>query len=121
MVFLRRKGVFSVFIIYRIKPRERGMMTVLDIAVCFLWAVTYSLVFVCTVKYRFPLISPVTQLLIAPLELAVLLNFVINNNFNINYVTLSYIYWSIIEIAILSVVFRLGYIKKGTSSLTLFC
>ena len=84
---------------------------ILDISVCCLWAATYSLAFIGTIKYRFPLLSPVTQFIIAPLEFAVLIGLIINNNFHLNYVSISYLYWSIIEISLLILVAKLKNIN----------
>lgn len=83
---------------------------------CFLWIATYTLVLVGTIKYRFPLISPITQAMIAPLEFSVLFLFIKLDAFRLDYASMAYLYWSIIEIVIIIVMIRNGYIRKNIGS-----
>lgn len=75
---------------------------------CLLWIMTYTLVLIGTVRYKQPLISSVTQLLIAPFEFAMWLGIIIADGFSTHYVTVAYTYWTIIEIAIIYVVLKTG-------------
>lgn len=63
------------------------LINYLDIAMCFLWIITYTLVLIGTVKYRYPLIAPISQAIIAPFEFAVLIRFVIHGNLSLDYVS----------------------------------
>ena len=84
----------------------------MDIAMCALWILTYTLVLIGTVKYRYPLISPITQMIIAPLEWSVTLLFIKLNAFRLDYASCSYLYWSIVEIVIIGVMIKNQYIKR---------
>lgn len=83
----------------------------LDAAMCIFWMITYTLVFVGTIKYKYPLISPITQAIIAPLEILMAV-FSVIGNFILDYISIAYIYWTIIEIAIFIVILRNGFDKK---------
>ena len=61
--------------------------------------ITYTLIFIGTAKYKYPLIAPITQAIVAPLEIWMAF-FIIIGNSQFNYITVSYIYWTIVEIAI---------------------
>ena len=60
-----------------------NIRTYLDATMCLLWIVTYTLVLIGTVKYKYPLIPSVTQLIIAPFEFSVWLGFIIGGGFSI--------------------------------------
>jgi len=79
---------------------------------CLLWIVTYTLVLIGTIKYRYPLIAPITQAIIAPFEFSVLIRFIIQGSLDFGYVSLAYIYWTIIEILIIGVIIKRGYIQR---------
>lgn len=83
-----------------------------DAIMCFLWILAYTLVLVGTEKYKYPLISPITQLAIAPFEFAVLIKLLVENAIGINYVSLSYLYWTVVEIAIVAVLIKHGFIPR---------
>ncbi|MBQ5328240.1 MAG: hypothetical protein J6J15_03540 [Oscillospiraceae bacterium] len=85
-----------------------NIRTYLDATMCLLWIVTYTLVLIGTVKYKYPLIPSSTQLIIAPFEFSMWLGFIIGGGFSINYVTAAYSYWTIIEIAIIYVVLKIS-------------
>ena len=85
---------------------------VLDLTMCCMWSLTYTLVLIGTIKYKFPLISPVTQAITAPFEFAVIYIFLTKNTLSFDYVSFSYLYWSIIEIVIIICVIKLNFIKK---------
>lgn len=80
---------------------------------CLLWITTYTLVLIGTIKYKYPLISPITQAIIAPFEFSVLLLFLKMGPFRLDYATIAYLYWSIIEILIIVVMIKNQYIRKG--------
>lgn len=85
----------------------------LDIAMCALWILTYILVLIGTIKYRYPLISPITQAIIAPFEWSVLfLQFNKLGGISVNYVFIAYLFWAILEIAIFRAIVKTGYVKK---------
>ena len=88
-----------------------NIRTYLDATMCLLWIITYTLVLIGTIKYKYPLISSFTQLLIAPFEFAVWLSFVIGAGFRIDYVSVAYSYWAIIEILIIFVILKISNIS----------
>lgn len=73
-----------------------------DAVLCLLWALTYTLVLIGTKKYKYPLISPITQLLIASLEFSVAVQLIVNGTVGWNHIWISYLYWAVIEIAIIA-------------------
>lgn len=81
------------------------MRTYLDAAMCFFWITTYTLVLIGSIKYKYLLISPITQAIIAPFEFAVVGSF-IRDGVSINYAFIAYVYWSMIEIVILLVALK---------------
>lgn len=83
-----------------------------DAAMCILWILTYTLVLIGTIKYRYPLIAPLAQAIIAPFEFSVLFMFHKLGMIEFNYVVVAYLYWAIIEVAIFRAIEKLGYIKK---------
>ena len=88
-----------------------NIRTYLDATMCLLWIVTDTLVLIGTVKYKYPLIPSVTQLIIAPFEFSVWLGFIIGGGFSINYITVAYSYWTIMEIAIIYVVLKVSNVS----------
>ena len=88
-----------------------GIITVFDTIVCICWIVTYTLVLVGSIKYKYPLISPITQAIIAPFEIASLF-LLLRSGAGFNYAFFAYLYWAVIEIAIFRVIEYLGYIEK---------
>ena len=85
---------------------------ILDTAMCALWITTYTLVLIGSIRYRYPLISPITQAIIAPFEFSALCLFIKLNSFRLDYASIAYLYWTVIEIVIIGVFIRDGYIKK---------
>lgn len=85
---------------------------ILDVSMCMLWITTYTLVLFGTIRYRYPLISPITQAIIAPFEFSVLFLFIKLNAFQLNYASVAYLCWSVIEIVTIIVIVRAGYIRK---------
>lgn len=90
----------------------KNVEIILDALMCVLWMTTYTLVFIGTVKYKYPLISPITQLIIAPLEFVIAYFFIAGNPNGFDYISFAYLYWSVIEIAIISAIFKIKFIKK---------
>lgn len=84
----------------------------LDIAMCLLWITTYTLVLIGSIRYQYPLISPITQAIIAPLEFSVLFLFIKIGAFRVDYASIAYLYWSIIEISIMLLMIKNGWVKK---------
>lgn len=91
--------------------------TILDATMCLLWIVTYTLVLIGTIKYKHPLIAPATQVIIAPFEFAVLLSFVIGGRLDIDYISAAYLYWTVIEVAIIYVILKSGNVRSGRGCL----
>jgi hypothetical protein len=90
-----------------------NLQLVADIAMCLLWVATYALVLVGTIKYQYPLISPITQAIIAPFEFSVILLFVKSGIFRFDYASVIYVIWVIIEIAIIFVMLHKKYVKRN--------
>ena len=89
-----------------------GVELFLDAAMCFLWVLTYTLALIGTVRYQYPLIAPMTPMVIAPLEFSCLILLCKLNAFRWDYASVAYLYWVLIEIAIIVVLIKNGYIKK---------
>lgn len=79
---------------------------------CVLWITTYTLILIGTVKYRYPLISPLAQGVIAPFEIMIAVLFAISGSLNLDYVSIAYTYWALIEIAIIVAILKLRFIPK---------
>ena len=78
----------------------------------FLWILTYILVLLGTKKYKYPLISPITQIFIASLEFSVLFQLIIEKALGWNHIGISYVCWTIVEILIIVAQIRYGFISK---------
>lgn len=89
-----------------------AVKTILDTAMCLLWMVTYTLVLIGTIKYRYPLISPISQAIIMPFEFSVLLLVTAVGQYKFNYASGAYLYWTLIEIVIIIVILKSGFMKK---------
>lgn len=86
--------------------------TTIDAILCVLWTVTYTLALIGTGKYKYPIIPPITQLIIASLEFSVLFQLVKDGIFWENHVFTSYLLWTILEIAIIVSQIRQGFVRK---------
>lgn len=64
------------------------------------------------IKYKYPLISPITPLVIAPLELSCLLMFIRVGAFRLEYAPVVYTLWVLVEIVLIAVILRCGFVKK---------
>ena len=89
-----------------------GGQTFLDGLMCLLWMTTYTLVLIGTLRYRYPTISPITQAVVAPFELAVVIKFLKDDILRIDYASMAYLYWAGIEIATIAVIVRRGMIAR---------
>lgn len=78
---------------------------------CVLWIITYTLALIGSVRYKKPLISPLTQACIAPFEFAVMFNLILRGG--LNYVSVAYGYWTVIEVALFYVNCKLGAVSKN--------
>lgn len=78
-----------------------------------LWITTYTLVLIGTVKYKYPLISPFSQAIIAPFEFAMFMYYICLEGFQFDYISVTYHYWTLVEVAIIYVIIKNGFIKKG--------
>ena len=76
-----------------------GLLKHFDIAMCFLWIITELLCLIGIKKYKKPILPPLSQLVIAPFEFAVVIFFIIRHA-EANYALFSYFAWAIIEIII---------------------
>lgn len=89
----------------------------LDFSICLLWILTYILVLVSTLKYKFPTISPITQLIIAPFEFSSLYLFILQGSLSLDYAPVAYLFWSLIEIVIMIAIAKVGnYSAKTVTS-----
>ena len=86
--------------------------TNVDAILCILWTVTYALALIGTKKYKYPLIPPITQMIIASLEFSVLFQVVKDKILWQNHVFVSYLFWTFLEIAIIVSQIRYGFIRK---------
>ena len=91
-----------------------------DIFMCLGWFIVYILIIIGSIKYNSPLISPFGQAVIASFELAVFIGYFLSGAYIIDYVSLVYILWGIIEILITYIFIIKGFIKKGQLILYLF-
>ncbi len=82
---------------------------VLDGLMCVLWITTYTLCFISTIKFHHLALSPITQLMIAPFEFAVLYGLISKGTFSLNYVSIAYLYWAFIEIALCVLVIKYAF------------
>lgn len=89
------------------------LQTALDAIMCILWIATYILVLIGTIKYKYPLISPVTQVIIAPFEFSSMFLFIKLGAFHLNYASMAYLIWTLAEILIMYVMFKHEYIKRA--------
>ena len=63
-------------------------------------------------KYRYPLISPLAQGVIAPFEIMMAVLFAISGSPGFDYISLAYTYWAVIEIAIILAILKLKFMPK---------
>lgn len=89
-----------------------NLSVIFDAAMSALWILTYLLVLIGTIRYRYPLISPVSQFFFCTNEFAVLLFFVANASRFDNYVIIAYGCWALIEIAVFIVILKIGFVKR---------
>lgn len=71
---------------------------------CLLWIVTYTATLIGTLKYHYPLINPISQAIIAPFEIAVLIRYIIRGQFGFNYVFITYIFWVGLNLLIMYII-----------------
>ena len=81
----------------------------LDELMCVLWVITYTLCFISTIKYQHLALSPMTQLMIASFEFAVLFSFISKGTLGFDYVSIAYLYWTFIEIALCVLVVKYAF------------
>ena len=96
-----------------------NIIRIIDFLMTCCWMTTYTLVLIGSLKYKTPLISPITQAIIAPFELGVFLGFLFGfliSNYVFNYVLLAYLYWTAMEIAVIIVIAK--QIKPSKPKLT---
>lgn len=87
------------------------MIYKIDVIVCFLWNLTFTLIFIGTKKYKYPVIRPVAQIFSASIETAVAINIAIKSA-SFNYAAIAYWYWAVIELLIIFEVVKMNYISK---------
>ena len=86
---------------------------------CALWIITYTICFISSIKYKHLALPPITQLMIAPFEFAVLYSFISNGSFGLDYVSIAYLYWTFIEIALCVLVVKYAY-RSNRKKIILF-
>ena len=89
-----------------------GIQRILDMSMCCLWILTYTIALIGTIRYKYPLISPISQMITASFEFSVVYFFMICGSLELNYASFAYVYWSVIEVAIIYVMIRCNYIPK---------
>lgn len=87
------------------------LSTILDAAMCVCWIAAYLWALVGAVRYRHPLIPPVTQLFFCTNELSALLYFLVSGT-GFTYYVAAYICWAVIEAAMFAAAVRIGFVKK---------
>ena len=92
----------------------------LDELMCVLWIITYTLCFISTIKYQYLALSPITQLMIAPFEFAVLCSFISKGSFRFDYVSIAYLYWTVIEIALYVLVVKYAFHNNRKKTIIYF-
>lgn len=88
-----------------------GLLKHFDIAMCCLWIITEFLCLIGIIKYKKSILPPLSQLVIAPFEFAVVIFFVIRNAIA-NYALYSYFAWAIIEIIIVRYYYKYHLLPK---------
>ena len=88
----------------------------LDLTMCVAWMATYILVLISTKIYKYPAISPYAQAMILPVELGVSFARIIWKSFG--FIHFCYLFWSLIEIAIIVEIIRLKFLKNLKSYFT---
>ena len=83
--------------------------TTADTLMCALWIAAYALCFVSTIRYKYPALSPVTQLIIAPFEFAVLFRMIRFRTLTANYISVAYICWTLLEFGLLFLMLKYGF------------
>lgn len=88
------------------------LSSIFDAAMCAFWILTYVLAFIGTIRYRYPLISPVSQFFFCTIEFAMLLFVITNASQFSNYVIIAYGCWVLLEIAVFAVILKIGFVKR---------
>ncbi len=86
------------------------LQTFLDLTMCVCWMATYTLVLISTKTYKYPAISPYAQAIILPVELGVSIARITWKSFG--FIHFCYLFWSLIEIAIIVEIIRLKFLKN---------
>lgn len=88
-----------------------GAKLYFDALMCFFWVTAYALVLIGTIKYKYPMISPITQIFFGTNEIAVLV-FFLRESVAFNYAVAAYLCWALLEIAIFAAILRTDYYNK---------
>lgn len=83
-----------------------------DLILSALWMATYTFVLIGTIKYKYPLISPATQIFIGSLENSVVIALWLSGTVGWNYIWIGNLYWALIELVIIVVHIRFRFIPK---------
>lgn len=86
------------------------LQTFLDLTMCVCWMATYTLVLISTKTYKYPAISPYAQAIILPVEAGVSIARITWKSFG--FIHFCYLFWSLIEIAIIVEIIRLKFLKN---------
>lgn len=89
-----------------------NLSVIFDAAMCVLWILTYLMVLIGTIRYKYPMIPPASQFFFCTTEFAVLLFFLANDARFSDYVIVAYISWALIEIAVFIAILKTGFIKR---------
>lgn len=83
-----------------------------DVYMALSWVLVYMLVLIGTIKYKYPIYPPLAQLVIAPLEFSVLFFRIHHGIYGIDYVSIAYTFWPIMQLILFSIAVKNEYIKK---------
>ena len=84
---------------------------ILDASMCLCWCLTYVFVLIGTLKYKYPLISPITSAVVAPFEFVVLIFLIMERAIGFNHVFIAYFIWSFVELAIICIMVSKKYVR----------
>ena len=86
-----------------------GLSAAPDLLMCVMWIVTFAVCLISIVRYRYPALSPFTQLAIAPFEFSVLFRLIRTGRLNLGYVSAAYVCWTLIELVLVFLILKYAF------------
>jgi len=86
------------------------LFAIFETILCCSWITVYVLALYGTIKYSFPLIPAYTQIFIATFEFSVFFSCIYHNTFGLDYVSIVYFIWTILEFLIMIATLKLNYL-----------